>query len=76
MRRRSGGALAFGTYAELEVEVDRLTASPALRASLGRAGQAYVEHHYRWDDVITRYATFLEGVAARALQPAAEVPNT
>ena len=27
--RRSGGGLAFGNYAELEVELDRLTASTA-----------------------------------------------
>jgi glycosyltransferase involved in cell wall biosynthesis len=67
--RRSGGGLAFGNYAELEVELDRLTGSAPLRASLGRAGQEYVEHHYRWDDVIDRYAGFLEGVAARVAQP-------
>ncbi len=35
-----GGGFAFGDYAELEVELDRLTASPALRTALGqrRAG--------------------------------------
>ena len=63
---RSGGGLAFGNYAELEVELDRLGASPELRAAMGRAGQAYVEAHYRWADVIDRYATFVESVAARA----------
>ncbi len=55
--RRSGGGLAFGNYAELEVELDRLGASPALRSALGRAGQAFVDGHYRWADVIDRYAT-------------------
>jgi glycosyltransferase involved in cell wall biosynthesis len=64
--RRSGGGLAFGNYAELEVEVDRLVASPSLRTTLGRNGKAYVDSHYRWDDVLDRYATFVEGVDARA----------
>ncbi len=64
--RRSGGGLAFGNYAELEVELDHLTASPRLRAALGRAGQAYVDGHYRWDDVIDRYAAFVAGIASRS----------
>jgi glycosyltransferase involved in cell wall biosynthesis len=64
--RRSGGGLAFGSYAELEVDLDRLSASPPLRAALGRAGRAYVEAHYGWDDVLDRYTTFLEAVAAGA----------
>ncbi len=63
---RSGGGLAFGSYAELEVELDRLVASPEVRNTLARAGREYVETHYRWDDIVDRYATFLEGAAARA----------
>jgi len=68
--RRSGGGLAFGSYAELEVELDRLAGhgpdAGALRAALGRAGQAYVDGRYRWSDVIDRYATFVEAAGARA----------
>ena len=63
---RSGGALSFGSYAELEVELDRLTESTKLRAALGRAGRAYVDGHYRWTDVVDRYATFVESVGVRA----------
>jgi len=59
---RSGGALAFANYADLEVELDRLTGSVTLRAALGRAGQAYVDRHYTWKDVIDRYATFVQGI--------------
>ena len=66
--RRSGGGLAFGDYAELEVELDRLSESPGLRTALGRAGQAYVDRHYHWHDVINRYATFVEAVATRAVR--------
>jgi glycosyltransferase involved in cell wall biosynthesis len=64
--RRSGGGVAFGNYAELEVELDRLTESAPLRAALGRAGQAYVDAHYHWDDVLDRYSAFVQGVGARA----------
>jgi glycosyltransferase involved in cell wall biosynthesis len=64
--RRSGGGLAFGNYAELEVELDRLGASPPLRAKLGRAGQAFVDSHYHWVDVVERYANFVHKVGARA----------
>jgi glycosyltransferase involved in cell wall biosynthesis len=62
---RSGGALAFANYAELEVELDRLTNSATLRAALGRAGQTYVDRHHTWKDVIDRYARFVRGVSTR-----------
>jgi len=55
----SGGALAFGSYAELEVALDRLTGSPALAAALGTAGRAYVNAYYRWPDVVARYTTLI-----------------
>jgi glycosyltransferase involved in cell wall biosynthesis len=63
--RRSGGGLAFGNYAELEVELDRITESASLRTSLGRAGSRYVDGRYRWNDVIDRYASFVRHMYAR-----------
>jgi glycosyltransferase involved in cell wall biosynthesis len=63
--QRSGGGLAFGSYAEFEVVLDRLLASPALRETLGDRGRAYVDQHYRWPVVTDRYARFLERIAAR-----------
>ena len=68
--RRSGGGLAFGSYAEFEVELDRIAGSAALRAGLGRAGQSFVDGHYRWTDVIERYASFVQAVGARARRTA------
>ncbi len=62
---RSGGGLAFGNYAELEVEIDRLAGSATLRAALGRAGKAYVDRHYTWSDVIDRYSDFVRRVGTR-----------
>jgi glycosyltransferase involved in cell wall biosynthesis len=63
--QRSGGGIAFASYAEFEVVLDHIAADAKLRALMGNAGRAYVESHYRWDDVIARYASFLAGVAAR-----------
>jgi len=68
--RRSGGGLAFGSYAEFEVELDRIAGSAALRAGLGRAGQSFVDGHYRWTDVIERYGSFVQAVGARARRTA------
>jgi glycosyltransferase involved in cell wall biosynthesis len=62
---RSGGGLWFDGYAELEVILDRLLAEDDLRASLAARGRAYVDATFRWPVLIERYATFLEGVAAR-----------
>jgi len=64
--RRSGGGLAFGSFAEFEVELDRIAGSANLRAALGRAGQSFVDGRYRWTDVIDRYAGFVQAVGARA----------
>ena len=60
---RSGGALTFGSYAELEVALDRLTTSPAVGKALGAAGRTYVDAHYRWPDVVARYTTLLSKLA-------------
>jgi len=60
--QRSGGGIAFGTYPDFEVALDKLLASAELRKQLGASGRMYVEANYQWDDVITRYATFLERV--------------
>jgi glycosyltransferase involved in cell wall biosynthesis len=57
---RANGGLAFRTYPDFEVALDRLLGSPALASAMGAAGRAYVEAHYRWSDVIARYAVLLE----------------
>jgi glycosyltransferase involved in cell wall biosynthesis len=56
---RSGGGIPFGDYPTFEVALDRLLNAPTERAALGAAGRAYVEHNYRWPDVLTRYTAFL-----------------
>jgi glycosyltransferase involved in cell wall biosynthesis len=62
---RSGGGLWFGSYREFEAVLDRLLADPALRATLGARGRAYVDAHYQWPVLIGRYARFLTGVVER-----------
>src|SRR6202035_2240089 len=63
--KRSGGGLAFGSYAEFEAVVDRLMADEALRAILGRRGREFVHANFRWPTIIDRYARFVEAVRAR-----------
>jgi hypothetical protein len=59
---RSGGGLWFGDYATFEVVLDRLLADAPLRESLGAAGKAYVDTHYRWPTLVQRYKGFLESL--------------
>jgi glycosyltransferase involved in cell wall biosynthesis len=63
--RRSGGGLWFTSYPEFDAVLRRLIDDPQLRRSLGGRGRAYVEGHYRWPELIARYADFLERVVAR-----------
>ena len=62
---RSGGGLWFTSYLEFDAVLRRLIDDPQLRRSLGGRGRAYVEGHYRWPELIARYADFLERVVAR-----------
>ncbi len=61
----SGGGLWFTSYPEFEAVLDRLLADDDLRARLGERGRAYVETHFEWPVLISRYAEFLETVADR-----------
>jgi glycosyltransferase involved in cell wall biosynthesis len=61
--RRSGGGLPYRGFGEFEAAVEALTDDPALATALGRAGRRYVEEHYDWDTLLTRYERFLEFVA-------------
>jgi glycosyltransferase involved in cell wall biosynthesis len=67
---RSGGGLWFGSYREFEAVLERLVRDPVLRRTLGARGRAYVDRHYRWPDVIGRYARFLTETAERGRRAA------
>ncbi|MDQ2724188.1 MAG: glycosyltransferase [Actinomycetota bacterium] len=57
--RRSGGALAYRSFAEFEAAVEMLTERPQLAADLGASGRRYVEANYTWDAVLGRYEALL-----------------
>jgi glycosyltransferase involved in cell wall biosynthesis len=61
----SGGGLWFGSYRQFEVIVDRLCDDAELRRRLGVNGKAYVQEHYQWPALTTRYARFLREVVER-----------
>jgi glycosyltransferase involved in cell wall biosynthesis len=67
--RRSGGGIPYRGFAEFEAALDMLIADPTLARSLGEAGFAYTEQHYRWDHFLARYERFLGEVAETAAQP-------
>jgi glycosyltransferase involved in cell wall biosynthesis len=62
---RSGGGLWFTSYPEFEGVLERLLGDPALRATLGQNGRAYVDRFYQWPVLIARYAAFLSSVVER-----------
>jgi glycosyltransferase involved in cell wall biosynthesis len=57
--RRSGGGLYYAGFAEFEAALDLLVSREGLADSLGRSGRGYVEQHYRWDVVLSRYEDLL-----------------
>ncbi|MGH9285372.1 MAG: glycosyltransferase family 4 protein [Acidimicrobiales bacterium] len=63
--RACGGGLAFAGYATFEAALDRLLGDPTLRATMGRAGRAYVEGNFQWPRAVERYASFLERLGGR-----------
>jgi glycosyltransferase involved in cell wall biosynthesis len=62
--RRSGGGLPYRGYAEFEAAVDLLTEDASLAEAMGEAGRRYVERHYGWDTVMSRYERLLERAAS------------
>jgi len=66
---RSGGAIAYEGFAELEAGIDLLVGDRALGDALGRAGRRYVESRYGWEVVLDRYEAVLESTAGTAPRP-------
>lgn len=57
--QRSGGALVYRNAAEFDASLHRLLIDGDLRVQLGEAGRAYVEEHYAWGAIETRYEALL-----------------
>ncbi|MEX2658838.1 MAG: glycosyltransferase family 4 protein [Acidimicrobiales bacterium] len=66
---RSGGAIPYEGFAELEAGIDLLVADEARRDVMGAAGRRYVEARYGWDVVLDRYEDVLEATAGNAPRP-------
>jgi glycosyltransferase involved in cell wall biosynthesis len=60
---RSGGGLAFDTYAVFEATLDRLLGDHVLQRQLADAGARYAVQ-YRWPAVVDRYRRFAERLAS------------
>ncbi len=61
--RRSGAAIAYRDFAELEAGVELLAADAELRGAMGTAGRRYVDAHYRWPALLDRYEAMLAEAA-------------
>lgn len=63
--RRSGGALCYTSFAELEAALEVLEDRPDALEGLGENGRRYVEANYAWDAVLERYEALLHAAARR-----------
>ncbi len=61
--RRSGGAIPYEGFAELEAGIDLLAGDRRLGDALGRTGRRYVEARYGWDVVLDAYEAELTATA-------------
>jgi glycosyltransferase involved in cell wall biosynthesis len=68
--RRSGGALPYHGFAELEAALELLLDDGALRTSLGEAGRRYVERGRAWPKVLDRYERLVEWASVHGRRPA------
>jgi glycosyltransferase involved in cell wall biosynthesis len=65
--RRSGGAIPYEGYAEFEAALDRVLADERLGSELGGRGRRYVQDHYAWPSIASRYERLLaEAVRVRS----------
>jgi glycosyltransferase involved in cell wall biosynthesis len=63
--QRSGGAIPYESFAELEAGIDLLAPDRHLGDAIGRAGRRYVEARYGWDVVLDAYEEELAATLGR-----------
>jgi glycosyltransferase involved in cell wall biosynthesis len=63
--QRSGGAIPYESFAELEAGIDLLAPDRHLGDAIGRAGRRYVEARYGWDVVLDAYEEELVATLGR-----------
>jgi glycosyltransferase involved in cell wall biosynthesis len=64
--RLSGAGVTYASYDDFAAALQRLLADDDFRSWLGDRGRAYVDQHFRWPSLISRWGVFAESVAARA----------
>lgn len=62
--QRAGGGLYYAGFEEFAETLSWLIAHPSEAAAMGRAGRAYFERHYAWDEVMGKYDRLLALVTA------------
>jgi len=67
--RESNAGLYYADRDEFAEALKLLLHDPALRATMGRNGKAYVNRHYRWSAILTKYERL---IARLRTQPARE----
>jgi glycosyltransferase involved in cell wall biosynthesis len=67
--RRSNAGLYYGDRWEFTEALKLLMKNRDLRAAMGRNGQAYVQKHYAWDVILSKY----ERLLTRVRQPIRDV---
>lgn len=67
--RRSGGGIPYRGFAEFEAALELVLAQPDLARRMGRSGRRFVETHYRWDEVMSRYERLLERTRSSTVRP-------
>jgi len=65
--RRSNAGLYYGDQDEFVECLKLLLVDERLRSAMGRKGQDYVQHHYRWDLILDKYEQLISSIRGRSL---------
>jgi len=63
--RRSNAGLYYGDQDEFVECLKLLLVDERLRSAMGRKGQDYVQHHYRWDLILDKYEQLISSIRGR-----------
>ena len=64
--RISNAGLYYGNQDEFVECLKLLLADTKLRAAMGRNGQSYVNHHYRWEIILAKYEQLMSTIRGPA----------
>lgn len=67
--RRSNAGLFYADRWEFQEAVTLLLGHPDLRRQMGRNGQAYIDRHYRWSTILTKYERLFARLRGQIREP-------